>query len=270
MKKNLGNNIRLGIFVSLGFLLLIIGIYLIGQKQRMFSGTFKVSAVFNDVGGLQPGNNVRFLGINIGTIETIAFISGNTVRVDMILDESARKYIKKDALASIGSEGMIGNKIIIISAGSPDEQAVKNNDLLTSVAPMDMDDVFMKLKTTADNAAMITTDLAGIMHNIHEGKGTIGMLLMDDEFAKSIDKTIVNLKDGTSGFNKNMDAAKNSFLLKPLFKKTDEEKKIEKEEKQAEKEKKIEVKQEEKDQRKDARQEKRDDRREAREEKKNN
>ncbi|MBA3899469.1 MAG: MCE family protein [Bacteroidetes bacterium] len=271
MKKDLSNNLRLGIFVSVGFLLLVLGIYFIGQKQRMFSGTFQVSAVFNDVGGLQAGNNVRFLGINIGTIDNITIISGTSVRVSMILDESARKYIKKDAIASIGSEGMIGNKIIVISAGSADGKPLENKDQLASVSPMDMDDVFLKLKTTADNAALITTDLAGIMQNIHEGKGTIGMLMMNDEFAKNINATMVNLKTGTSGFSDNMDAAKNSFLLKPLFKdrKTDEEKKIEKEVKQAEREEKKEERQTEREERKDARQEKREERKDAREERRN-
>lgn len=212
-------------FVSMGILLFISGIYFVGQKQRLFSQTFRVSSLFKDVSGLQVGNNVRFSGINIGTIESITIISDTSVKVDMIIEESTCKFIKRDAKVSIGSEGLMGNKIISISPGTPGEEKIHNNDFISSTAPVNMDELFSKLRITADNAASITTDLADIIGNIHSGKGTVGKLFMDTTFAQNIDQTLINLKQGTGGFKDNMNAAKHSFLLKGFLKDKKEGKK---------------------------------------------
>lgn len=224
MKKNVTKDIRLGIFVTVGLLLFIGALYFVGKKQGMFSKTFRVCAVFSDVSGLRVGNNVRFSGINLGIIESIDIITDTTVRVDMTLDESARRFIKVDARASIGSEGLMGNKIVSISPGTNGKKAIENNGYMATTQPIDMDDILLKLKLTADNASTITGDLAGIMTNIRQGKGTIGKLFMDSAYAENIDQTLVNLKQGTGGFKQNMDAAQHSFLLKGFFKKKKDKK----------------------------------------------
>lgn len=118
MKKNSSNKIKLGIFVSFGLVALIIAVYFIGEKQLLFKNTFHLTGVFEDVGGLQAGNNVRLSGINIGTVESISLVSDTTVRVEIVIDESSRKFIKKDAVATIGSEGLIGNKVLVINPGT--------------------------------------------------------------------------------------------------------------------------------------------------------
>src|SRR5690348_6320719 len=112
MKKTSGNTIRLGIFVSVGFAIFIAGIYFIGQRQQLFNKTFHISGTFSDISGLQIGNNVRFSGINVGVVEGIEQISDTSVRVDMQINEDTRAFIKKDAKAVIGSDGLMGNKII--------------------------------------------------------------------------------------------------------------------------------------------------------------
>jgi phospholipid/cholesterol/gamma-HCH transport system substrate-binding protein len=105
---------------------------------------------------------------------------------------------------------------------------VENNDLIGTTIPISLDDMLLKLKNTTDNAALITDDLAAIMGNIRSGKGTIGKLFMDTVFAENLDKTIVNVKQGTKGFKQNMDAAKSSFLLRGFFKKKDKKTKKDK------------------------------------------
>src|SRR5436190_2005073 len=116
--KRSPHNIRLGIFVSAGILLFTLVIYFIGSRQNMFTKTINVRGIFKDVSGLQPGNNVRFSGINVGTIDEIVIISDSLVRVDMTVKKTTQKYIKKDAVATIGSEGLMGNKVLNISPGS--------------------------------------------------------------------------------------------------------------------------------------------------------
>ncbi len=207
MKKNSTNKIKLGIFVSLGLVVLILAIYFIGEKQLLFKNTFRLSAIFEDVGGLQAGNNVRLSGINIGTIESISLVSDTTVRVDIVIDESSRKFIKKDAVATIGSEGLIGNKVLVINPGTGGKKSIENNDRIQTSQPIDVDDIMLSLKTTIDNTALITGDLAKISTNIESGKGTIGRLMMDQTWRENIQATIVNLKQGSDEFKVVMDKA---------------------------------------------------------------
>ncbi|MCD6065819.1 MAG: hypothetical protein K0S33_645 [Bacteroidetes bacterium] len=219
MKKRTGNTLKLGVFITLGLLFFIGGIYVIGKRQRLFSNVFKVSGVFRNVSGLQIGNNVRFSGINVGTVDNIEILNDTSVKVDMIIDEDTRRFIKKDATALIGSEGLMGNKTINISHGSPGQKPIEDNGLILTGQPIDTDEILAKLKSTTDNAASISGDLAVIMHNISAGKGTIGKLFMDTTMANTLDQTITNLKQGTQGFEENMNAAKKSFLLRGAFKK---------------------------------------------------
>jgi phospholipid/cholesterol/gamma-HCH transport system substrate-binding protein len=225
VKGNTGNKIKLGIFVFIGILLFIIGIYSIGQKRQLFNQTFRISGVFKNVNGLQPGNNVRFSGINVGTIEDIEIISDTSVRVDMIIDETTRKFIKKDAVAIIGSDGLMGNKIMIITPGTSQERIIKNNDFIRTTYPINMEDILRQFKTTTENSARITGDLTDIIGNIRSGKGTIGKLFMDTSLAENLDKSIVNIKEGTGGFKQNMDAAKHSIFLRGFLKKRKKEEK---------------------------------------------
>jgi phospholipid/cholesterol/gamma-HCH transport system substrate-binding protein len=211
MKKNTSNKIKLGIFTSLGILVLILAIYFIGERQQLFRSTFHLTGVFKDVAGLQAGSNVRFSGVNVGTVDNIQIVSDTSVKVEILVDESTRKFIKKDALASIGSEGLMGNKILIIIPGTGGKKEIENNDMVETVQPIDMDDVMSSLKKTIDNASNITTNLSSITSNIQSGKGTIGRLLMDHSLAQNFDSSIVNLKQGLFGLKNLMDDTKISF-----------------------------------------------------------
>ncbi|MCE9539039.1 MAG: MlaD family protein [Bacteroidetes bacterium] len=234
MKKSTGNKMKLGIFVSISITLFIVGIYFIGQRQQLFSSTFQISGIFRDISGLQVGNNVRFSGINIGIIENIEQITDSTVKVDMVINEDTRRFIKKNAKAIIGSDGLMGNKIILIIPGPVGKKQLNNNDTIETAQAVSMDDILIKIKVTADNAAFITEDLAIIMQSIREGKGTIGKLLMDSTLAQNLDGAIVNIKQGAGGFKNNMDAAGKNVLLRGFFKRKNKEKERQKE-KEAEK-----------------------------------
>jgi len=207
MKKNISSKIRLGIFISLGIAVFIVAIYFIGEKQQLFRSTFRVSGVFKDVGGLQAGNNVRLSGINIGTIDNVTIISDTSVRVDIVIDESTRRFIKKDAVASIGSEGLMGNKALIISPGTGDKKIIEDSDIIATTQPIDIDEILKSLKTTIDNTSANTGDLAKSSTNIESGKGTIGRLMMDKEWRQNFETTIFNLKEGSDGFRALMDKA---------------------------------------------------------------
>ena len=229
MEKKTGNQIKLGVFVSVTMALFIVGIYFIGQRQKLFSSTFHVSGIFTDISGLQIGNNVRFSGINVGIIEDIEQVSDSTVRVDMQLVEHTRKFIKKNAVAIIGSDGLMGSKIIVIIPGTVGQQQLADDDVISTARQVSLDEIMHKLKVTSDNAALITGDLAVVMNSVREGKGTIGMLLMDSIFADNLDAAMVNVRQGAGGFKQNMDAAGHNFLLRGYLKKKARTKEREKE-----------------------------------------
>lgn len=200
MKKNIDHKIRLGIFITLGIAVFILAVYFIGEKQQMFRSTFRLTGVFKDVGGLQIGNNVRLSGINVGTVENVSLISDTSVIVEILIDETTRKFIKKDAIASIGSEGLMGNKVLVITPGIGSQQTIENNDVIATTQPIEIDEIIKSLKTTIDNTSSITGDLAKISINIESGKGTIGRLMMDQTWRENIQSTIINLKDGSEKF----------------------------------------------------------------------
>jgi phospholipid/cholesterol/gamma-HCH transport system substrate-binding protein len=207
MKKDTSNKIKLGIFISIGMMVFIVGIYFIGEGKQLFRSTFRISGVFKDVAGLQPGNNVRLSGINVGTVDNIMIVSDTSVRVEILIDESTRKFIKKDAIAGIGSEGLMGNKTIIMYPGTGGKREIENNDIIQTVPPLGVDDFMISLSKTIDNTTNITNDLSKITENIHSGKGTIGRLLMDQSMSQNVDSTFTNLKDGSARFKILMDKA---------------------------------------------------------------
>jgi phospholipid/cholesterol/gamma-HCH transport system substrate-binding protein len=246
MKKDSGNKIKLGLFVTIGTAIFIAGIFFIGQRQRMFVPTIQVTFICADVNGLQAGNKVRFSGIDIGTVENVELINDTSVKVDMQLEKSIKKFIKKNAKASVGSEGLMGDKVVNVIAGTSDQPEIEEGDKIECIEGRNIEQIMAHMGVVVGNTEMITGDLAAIMNNIRQGKGSIGKLFMDTVFAENLDKTMVNIKEGAGGFKQNMDAAKNSFLLKGYFKKKEREKEKAIEEKQEQKEELEKKKQKEK------------------------
>jgi len=178
--------IRLGIFTIVGVGLLVGCLYFIGKEKNLFSDTFQVTGIFRDVNGLASGSNVRFGGINVGTVEDIELLTDSTVKVNMIIDAQVRKFIKKDARAVIGSEGLMGNKVIVIAPGSANNAAISNMDTISTIEPLNFDDIIANVKLTSEHAAEITSNLSEMLTNVRTGKGLAGRVLFDEKFANSV------------------------------------------------------------------------------------
>ncbi|OIR05690.1 mce related protein [mine drainage metagenome] len=222
--------IRLGLFIAGGIALFVLAIFIIGRQKNLFNPVFKLSSTFYNVSGLQVGNNIRFSGVNVGTVDMISIINDSTVKVEMLIKKEVKKFIKTDCGVAIGSEGLIGDRLLIITQGSAASPVVKEGQALLSTEPVETDAIMASLNVTAANAAIITDQLAEIMTNINQGKGTLGRLIKDKTIADNIDQTIVNLKKSSKGLDENMEAAKHNFLLKGYFNKkakAAEKKKIE-------------------------------------------
>jgi phospholipid/cholesterol/gamma-HCH transport system substrate-binding protein len=232
--------VRLGLFVAGGLTLFVFAIFIIGKQKNLFNPVFKLTATFHNVSGLQVGNNIRFTGINVGTVNNIGIINDSTVRVDMMIRKDVQQFIKSDCGVAIGSEGLIGDRLLIITQGSPDAPLAKEGQELVSKEPVETDAIMASLQVTADNAAIISFQLAEIMININSGNGTLGRLIQDTTISENINQTIMNLKKSSNGLNENMNAAKENFLFKGYFKRKEkaaEKLRTDAEEKKAEEQK---------------------------------
>jgi phospholipid/cholesterol/gamma-HCH transport system substrate-binding protein len=215
--------VRLGLFIIGGLAIFIIVIFIIGKQENLFDPVFKITTTFHNVSGLEAGSNIRYSGINVGTVDDIKIINDTTVRVDMLIKRSVQQFIKNDCEAGIGSAGIIGDRILLITQGSEDAPLVKDGAYIGSKEPVEADAIMTSMKITADNAAIISDQLADIMVNMNSGRGTLGRLIQDSTIAENIDKTIVNLKNSSKGLDENMNAAKENFLFKGYYNRKEKE-----------------------------------------------
>jgi len=250
--------IKLGFFVTLGLTILVAGIYFIGESKNLFGSTFRIYAVFSKVGGLQEGNNVSFRGIDVGTVNSISFMNDSSIKVEMTIKSKMKEFIKKDAVAMIASEGLMGDKAVDIAPGAPNSPPIEQDATIATIRPISMEDIMHNLNKTAENAMHITSGISSVfadsslaltlhatlnsLHgtssnlqtlsgdvkiitgNIKNGNGAFGTILSDTSFSNELKMTMVNLEKGTKSFDNNMDALSHSFLFKGYFKKKDNDK----------------------------------------------
>ncbi len=182
-----------GLFVLIGIIILVAGILVLGGQQNRFSKTVTITTVFDDVSGLKPGNNVWFSGVKIGTIKDIRFKNLQEVEISMAIEASSREYIRKDALAEIGSESFIGNKLIVIKGGSSDVPAIENGDALQAAEAGGLDAMMATLQVNNKNLVEITRNFGEISSRIARGEGAMGAMLSDSLMAVQIKQMINNL-----------------------------------------------------------------------------
>ncbi len=202
MKKESGYTWKLGMFVIVGLVLFIGTIYLVGKSKNLFGSTFKLQARFKTVSGLKQGNNVRFSGINIGTVSAIDLITDTSVMVELLIENDVQQFIKTDATASIGSDGLMGDKVLTISPGTGTNRMVKDNDLIGSKSAIEMEDIMNSVKASVDNAGIITAQLADFSYKMNNGNGTLTKLITDEAFANSLKSTLSNLQTSSKEFAK--------------------------------------------------------------------
>ncbi len=330
MAKKTINNLKLGAFTLAGLLFLVLLLYMIGKNQNMFGDNYELKARFSNVQGLIEGNNVRYAGIESGTVKAIRILNDTTIEVTMVVDSRMKSIIRRNANVSVGTEGFVGKKVVNITPGRGTAPLAVEGDILVarktlstdemletlSQTNRDIGDIAAGLKETvlrinssnqlwsllndpgipadirqaarnirlaSQRAAVFTTDLQTVAAGIRDGKGTAGMLLKDSAIAQHLDEAILrirsagaqtdslvsalrvsatgiqheidssrgivaslvkdsawankvgsildNIRDGTDGFNQNMEALKHNFLFRGYFKKLERAKAREEQEK---------------------------------------
>jgi phospholipid/cholesterol/gamma-HCH transport system substrate-binding protein len=224
MRKSAANKLVLGFFVMIALALFIGAIYYMGKQRKMFGESIHLRSQFKQVGGLMVGNNVRFAGINVGTVEDISIINDSTVQVDMVIEKKVQKFIRKDSKAIIGAEGLMGNKLVNIMPGTSTAGTVEPNDIILSAKAVDFDDIIRNLEKTSQNAVTITQEVATMTQKINNGNGTLARLLNDSTYAMILENSLRNVENGTEGFHQNMEAMKSNFLFRGYYKKKERDK----------------------------------------------
>jgi len=186
-----------GIFIALGMIIFIIGIFTLGGQQSVFKKNFHITAVFDDVAGLKKGNNVWFSGVKVGTISNVRFIGLKEVEVQMVVDDNVQQYIHSNTGVKIGSDGLIGNKIIVIDGGSAEAPVIADGAKVQVQKEISTAEMMKTLQRNNENLLAITNDFKKLSSNIVKGKGLVGELMADSVLALKF-KSIVNNLNATT------------------------------------------------------------------------
>lgn len=194
------NNIKLGVFVLAGLMALILAFYMIGKNHNMFGSNFVVKARFSNLNGLVEGNNVLFSGIQAGTVKSVSLINDTTIEVTLLIDNKIRSYIHKNATASIGTEGLMGNKIVNIIPSPGTSAVVEEGDLLVSQKIINTDEMLQTLSKTNKNIAGISEELKVTVLRIN--KSALLDLLNDSNIGKSLKSSLLHINQTTANASK--------------------------------------------------------------------
>lgn len=185
------NNFKLGVFVLSALILTITGLYLIGKNKSLFGANFELKARFSNLNGLTSGNNVLYSGLQAGTVKDITVVSDTTFEVLMLIDDDLKSFVHKNALVSIGTEGLMGNKVIQINPGKGSSPLVSKGDVLNARNSVAMDEMLLTLSRTNENISQISEMLKISVLRIN--KSEIWSLLEDDETARKLKLTVENI-----------------------------------------------------------------------------
>jgi phospholipid/cholesterol/gamma-HCH transport system substrate-binding protein len=197
MARQIINNAKLGAFVLGGLLFLIILLYMIGRNRSLFGSTYLLKARFENVQGLIPGNNVRYAGIQAGTVKKIDILNDTTIEVSMIIETKMENIIRKDAITSIGTDGLVGNKVINIVPGRSNAAIAIEGDLLATKKALDTDEILSTLSNTNKDVAIIVTGLKTTVERINNSSA-LWTLLSDETIPVDIRNSATNIRQATS------------------------------------------------------------------------
>ncbi|MBN2697923.1 MAG: MCE family protein [Bacteroidales bacterium] len=190
-------SVIVGLFVILGLTIFIVAIYLVGKKENLFGSAYQISAIFQDVKGLREGDRVRLSGIDIGTVNSLGFLSDNRVHVQMNIDKELVKFVKKDSRATIVNEGLMGSKVVMILPGTMHSLPVHDFDTLQTIEQVDMDDIMQEVKQSSENITVVTGELISITQKINRGDGIFGKIFTDTTFTGNLDASSRNVTEIT-------------------------------------------------------------------------
>lgn len=184
-----------GVFVLAGLLLLVVAIFMVGDIHDTFKRKIELVSLFDDVNGLEEGNNIWFSGVKIGTVSSLAFYGKSQVAVGIKIDTKHRQYIKKDSKIKISADGLIGNKLLVIVGGTTRSGAVEEGDTLLVEKTFSSEEILNMFQENNKNVLAITSDFKNISKKIVSGEGTIGKLLTETTLYEQLNATTASLQN---------------------------------------------------------------------------
>jgi len=193
--------IKLGIFIVAGLALLVFALFYIGSKENLFSKSFEVYSTFENVSGLTQGSAIQFAGINVGSVQSIDIISSNRVKVNMSIVNDVKKFIKKDSEASIVSDGLVGNKVLTISSGTPQTAGIENGDSIHSIKPLSIGDIINNLNQSTLEVNGLVKNVGEIVQKVNNGEGTLGQLVNNESLFNNVDSLMASFSGASANVN---------------------------------------------------------------------
>lgn len=190
--------IIIGVFILIGLVFFAAAILMIGNIHQTFSKKVQVTTFFHDVNGLQKGNNIWFSGVKIGTVKRVEFYGASQVKVLLNIDEKSQMYIRRDAKVKISTDGLIGNKILVIYGGTASSGPITSDDTLSVETTVSSEDMMNTLQANNKNVLDITNDFKIISKQLASGKGTIGRLINDETIYTNINNMTASLKNAST------------------------------------------------------------------------
>lgn len=191
---NKTSTVKIGIFISIGIAILVIAIFLLGDKNAMFKSTFDIKAYFRDIQGLRSGAIVRLSGIDVGSVKSIHIVPDTTGRIEVTMSvvKDIQRFVKTDTKASIETEGLVGNKVVVLRIGSSGAEEVTNGGIIQAQEPLGFSAIIAETQGIMEYTKDMTRNLADILARVNNGEGSIGKLLKDEQLyndAKGLTKT---------------------------------------------------------------------------------
>jgi phospholipid/cholesterol/gamma-HCH transport system substrate-binding protein len=196
--KSKKRSVVVGIFIFLGLLIFALAVLVLGGQKKSFMSSVQIKTIFQDVGGLAKGNNVWYAGVKVGTIKKITFLDPRRIEVLINVDKSFVSFIHKDVRAKVSSDGLVGNKIIALSGGSPQTSPIEEGDVISAESSISSDEIMNTLQVNNKNLVEITGNLKNLTGSIAAGQGTIGKLIKDTAVYDHLEHTLVSLQQTVS------------------------------------------------------------------------
>jgi phospholipid/cholesterol/gamma-HCH transport system substrate-binding protein len=205
---NKTSTIKIGIFISIGIAILIIAIFLLGDKNAMFKSTFDIKAYFRDIQGLRSGAIVRLSGIDVGSVKNIHIVPDTTGRIEVTMSvvKDIQRFVKTDTKASIETEGLVGNKVVVLRIGSANAEEVGNGGTIQAQEPLGFSAILAETQGIMEYTKDMTKNLADIIGRVNRGEGSIGKLLKDEQLyndakalTKQADQSLQSITNQASG-----------------------------------------------------------------------
>lgn len=195
-------SLYVGLFIFIGMIFLFGGILMVGNLHETFKKKMQLVSVFDEVNGLQTGANVWLSGVKIGKVRSIRISKDRNVWVTLDIENTAQQFIVKDAKTKIGTDGLIGNKVVIIYGGTENSQSVNDGDTLQVGSTYSTENMMNTLQKNNENLLAITTDFKKISHKLTTNEGTVGKLLNDDILYDNINSVALSLNNASAKADK--------------------------------------------------------------------